>query len=214
MPALSSSALFLFQDAAGSANDVHLIMIFTGVIAGCILLVLLSVLIGAAVAASKVSKLKSEALGRAQPLIAKGQELLGHTSQIVADLKPKIASISSDLQPKIASISSDVQHISSVARSKVDQVSTTVSQITETVQDTNSKTRGQISRVNGIVSEALASTHEVSRNVQEGIKAPIRQLAGIISGLRVGLETLAERSPFLKSKQVPPANPPVVGPKL
>ena len=200
MSALSLPALFLFQDASGSSSDLHSIMIATWVIAACIVLVILAVLVGAAVAYTKVSKLSKDAQAKAQPLIVKGQELLGHTNQIVADLKPKIASITADLQPKIASITSDVQHISGVVRSKSDQVASTVSQITETVQDTNTKTRSQISRVNGIVSEALTTTHEVSRNVQDGIKAPIRQLAGIIAGLRVGLETLADRSPVLKSK--------------
>ena len=135
--------------------------------------------------------------------IAKGQELLGHTNQIVADLKPKIAAISTDLQPKIASISSDVQHISGVARAKTDQVAATVSQINETVQETNTKTREQVTRVRGMVSEALDTTHEVQRTVQNGIKSPIRQLAGVIAGLRVGLETLADRSPFLKQKPGP-----------
>lgn len=210
MTASSSLAMFLFQDNV-SNNDLHLIMIFTGVIAVCVALVLLGAIIGGAVVASKISKLSKEAQSKAQPLIAKGQELLGHTNQIVADLKPKIASISSDLQPKIASISSDVQHLSSLARSKGDQVAATVSQINETVQQTNSATRAQVTRVNGLVSEALTTTQEVSRSVQDGIKAPIRQVAGILAGLKVGLETLAERSPFLKSKT--PASGPVAVPR-
>ena len=203
MPHLLSPAMFLFQDTAGSSQDLHLIMIFTGVIAGCIALVLLGTAIGAIVVSSKLSKISKEAQAKAQPLISKGQELLGHTNQIVADLKPKIAAISSDLQPKLAVISSDVQHISGVARAKTDQVAATVSQLSETVQDTNVKTREQVTRVRGMVSEALDATHDVQRTVQSGIKAPIRQLAGIIAGLRVGLETLADRSPFIKQKTGP-----------
>lgn len=213
---LSSPAFLLFQDAvASTASDVHLIAIFTGVIAICIVLVILVVAVGALVAYSKISKLSrdvsrlsKEAQAKAQPLITKGQQIAGHVNDIVGDLKPKIASISSDLQPKIASISSDAQHISSIVRSKVDEVGQTftkvnhtVQEVNGTVQDVNSKTKDQVERVNGMVSEALTTTQQVSKQIQHGIRVPVEKIASWVTAAKIGIENLADKLPFLPSMQ-------------
>jgi hypothetical protein len=42
------------------------------------------------------------------------------------------------------------------------------------------------------------ATEEISSTVQQGIKAPIRQIAGVVAGLKAGMETLIARSPFGK----------------
>jgi hypothetical protein len=42
----------------------------------------------------------------------------------------------------------------------------------------------------------VTATAEISGAVQEGIKVPVRQMVGVLAGLRAGLETLIERSPF------------------
>jgi hypothetical protein len=47
-----------------------------------------------------------------------------------------------------------------------------------------------------MVSEVLNTAHGVSRTVQEGVRKPVQQIAGIVAGLRAGLETLVQRSPF------------------
>jgi uncharacterized protein (DUF433 family) len=37
--------------------------------------------------------------------------------------------------------------------------------------------------------------------VQQGIRVPVREIAAIIAGVKVAVETLIERSPFGKRKQ-------------
>ncbi len=231
----SSSALFLFQDAAAAtASDVHLIAIFTGIIAICILLVIFAVVVGGLVAYAKVSKLSKDAsrLGRqaqarAQPLIQKGQEIAGHVNEIVLDLKPKIAHISADLQPKIASISADAQHISAVVRGKVDEagqtftrVNETVQEVNGTVQDVNLKTKGQVERVNGLVSEALTTTQHVSKQIQHGIRVPVEKIASWVTAAKNSVENLAEKLPFVHTSSPtstvgnpPTGNRPASGPR-
>ena len=169
-------------------------------------------------------------LAQATPLIAKSKEIVGHVNEIVADLKPKIAAVSSDLQPKIAavtsdlqpkiaSVSSDVQHISSVVRSKVDEagltftkvnqkvgetvekVSETVQEYNQTAQDVNVKAKGQVERVNGMVSEALTTTQQVSKQIQHGIKVPIEKIASWVTAAKIGIENLSDKIPFLNSNQ-------------
>jgi uncharacterized protein YoxC len=104
-----------------------------------------------------------------------------------------------DLSPKIHTVSTNVEQISYTVRAKVGELGATVSQLNETVQEINGRTRAQVSRVDGIVTNALVATEEISHTVQQGIKAPVRQIAGVIAGLKAGLETLIARSPFGKS---------------
>ena len=72
----------------------------------------------------------------------------------------------------------------------------------------------QVTRVDGIVSDALEATAEISQTLQQGIKGPVRQIAGVIAGFRAGLETLIQRSPFNRSaaprepQRYPPAGSP------
>lgn len=200
----TSSALLLFQDAAGTASDLHWIAIFTGVIAVCILIVLLVAALGGMVAYFKITKLSHDAQKRAQPLLAKGQQIAGTVNDILGDLKPRIATISADLQPKIASVSADVQHISSLVRSKMDEagstfthVNQTVHSFTETAQDVNKKTRGQVDRVNVMVSDALTTTQQVSLQIQHGIRVPIEKIASWVTAAKIGVENLAEKLPFI-----------------
>lgn len=202
MPALTALAMF-FQDTGAMASDVHLLMIAEWIIAIFCIFLCLCVLVGAIVALVMISKIKKQVAAaartvevRAQPFITKGQEIMGHTNQILADLKPKIAKVTSDLEPKIASVSSDVAHISSVVRSTVDELGQTVSQVNSTMQDVNAKSKAQVARVNTMVSDALTTTEHVSRSIQHGIRVPIQKIAGWVAAVKAGAETLAERMPW------------------
>src|SRR5579875_1523255 len=207
MGALHLPAMFLFQDAVSMANDVHWIMI-------CELV--LPIVYSKVNSLIKLADAKAQPLlAQATPLVAKGKEIAGHVNDIVADLKPKIASVTSDLepkikavtsdlQPKIASVTSDVQHISSVVRSKVDEagltftkVNQTVAGFTETAKDANVKAKDQVQRVNGMVSEALTTTQQVSKQIQHGIKVPVEKIASWVTAAKIGIENLAEKVPFL-----------------
>lgn len=222
MGALHLPAMILFQDAASMASDVHIIMICEAVLTAIVVVLLLAVLVAGLVIYSKINKLmktvdaKSQPLlAQATPLIAKGKEIAGNVNDIVADLKPKIAAVTADLQPKIAavtadlqpkiaSVTSDVQHISSVVRSKVDELGGTVSKANQTAlgymdtaQDVNQKAKGQVARVNEMVSDALTTTQHVSKQIQHGIRVPVEKVASWITAAKLGIENLAEKVPFL-----------------
>src|SRR5579875_302283 len=211
MGALHLPAMFLFQDAVSMANDVHWIMI-------CELV--LPIVYSKVNSLIKLADAKAQPLlAQATPLVAKGKEIAGHVNDIVADLKPKIASVTSDLepkikavtsdlQPKIASVTSDVQHISSVVRSKVDEagltftkVNQTVAGFTETAKDANVKAKDQVQRVNGMVSKALTTTQQVSKQIQHGIKVPVEKIASWVTAAKIGIENLAGKIPFINQNQ-------------
>lgn len=181
MPALSGTALFSFQNGELSRHDIHLGMIFLGIIA-----VSLMFAAGAAMlAAGFIAKLLHRVDGIANIVEQRTGPILDRTNELLRDLGPKIHTVGTN-----------VEQISYTVRSKVDELGETVSQLNQTVQEINGRTRVQVSRVDGIVTDALVATEEISHTVQQGIKAPVRQIAGVVAGLKAGLETLVARSPF------------------
>jgi methyl-accepting chemotaxis protein len=175
--ALSAVMVFL-QDAGG---EQHKIVNYSFIIALALSLQAAGVLVAAVFAMKmfvKVQKLADSFEEKTAPVIANATELIA------------------DLTPKIKNITTNIEDMSYTAKVKVDELSSTIDQLNRTVQDVNERSRVQVSRVDGIVSDVLATTYEVSRAVQEGIKGPVRQMAGVVAGLKAGLDTLIARSPF------------------
>ncbi len=153
--------------------------VFVGVIAVCVLGITLG-LVGALIAVMrlkvKVTKQVNEAIGRARPVIAEAR----------SKVEPLIASateMADDLKPKVKSISNDLAELSHMVRAQATDLDSTLSDVT-------SKARSQVARVNGMVSSTLDTTTEVVTNLERGIRAPFREISGILAGVKAGLDTL------------------------
>jgi methyl-accepting chemotaxis protein len=183
MITLNILALVFFQDAGSSAHDVHLMRLYVAFIAAALMLQALGILLVAVYAAKFLAVLHSISRNveeKALPMIVR-------TSDLVRDLSPRITAISTN-----------VEQVSYTVRAKVDELGETVSQLNKTVAEANSRTRVQVSRVDDMVSEALDTTEDISRTVQQGIRVPVREISAIIAGIKVAVETLIDRSPFGK----------------
>ena len=195
---LSAAAMVVFfQDAVSAEqHDIHLLTIFVGIAA----LGLVVQSIALAVAASFGAK-----------LLKKVDDIADQVDKKISPILHKTTGIIDDITPKVRTISENVEQVSYTVRAKADEIADTITEINKTVQqvnvtvqDANLRTRGQVARVDAMVTDALNTTHEVSNSIQEGIRKPIRKVAGIIEGLKAGLETLAAKSPFAKR---PPQSP-------
>jgi methyl-accepting chemotaxis protein len=183
MITLNSLATAFFQDAASSVYDVHQARIYIGLIALALIIQAVGILMVAIYAAMFLHVLRSISRNveeKALPMIVR-------TSDLVRDLAPKINAISTN-----------VEQTSYTVRAKVDELGETVSELNRTVAEANSRTRVHVARVDGMISEALDTTEDVSRTVQQGIRVPVREIAAIIAGIKVAVETLIARSPFGK----------------
>jgi methyl-accepting chemotaxis protein len=182
MAALSVVAMF-FQDnaVATQTNDVHWIKWFVFIAAVGLVLQGIGVLFAAIYAAK---------------LIKKVDDIVDHVDKKTTPILTKATALIEDITPKVHDITTNVQQVSFTVRDKVGDLAVTVDELNTTVQEINARARMQVMRVDGMVTEALDTTQEVSRTVQENVKKPIRQMAGIIAGLKTGLETLIARSPF------------------
>jgi len=191
----SANALMMFvwqQYDPEAHHDVHLIMYALVAMAIVMCLLMLGLLVAGIFGFVQIKKLigvLEETRAKIEPVFEKGVEFFD------------------DVSPKVRSITTNVDQMCYTAREKADEVAETVSQVNRTVADINNRTRVQVARVDGMVTEALVTTQEISQTVQRSVRGPVQQIAGIVAGLKTGLETLIARSPFaapLRKKQPGP----------
>ncbi len=184
----SSLAVFQAQDSINSGNS-KLLMIFIGIAA----LALLGQAVVVILVGIGLMKAQKEVMTHFIELKAKAMPLLSSSHALVTDITPQVK----DISHKVNTITAHVERLSAFAEQKAHEFSPTLSaanetvfHATETVAEANRRTRAQVSRVDGMVTSALNATARFGVAIEKGITVPGREVAGIVSGLKVGLETL------------------------
>ncbi|WP_158943006.1 hypothetical protein [Granulicella sp. S190] len=166
------SGMWLEDPGSLSSGNSKLLMVFVGMVAVA-LVVQACALIAMAVGAAKARK---RGLEIAEELRLKVMPIIDGTHGLIQDSAPKI---------KI--ITENFVETSHVVRAKAQDFDSTVS-------DLNFKTRAQVARVDGIVTSVLNTTADISETVQRGIKVPLREVSGLLNGLKAGLDVLVGRA--------------------
>jgi len=160
-----------------------LLIVFVGIIAVCVLLITLG-LVGAAIAALRV---KSIAEKKINEQLRKVQPMISAARAQVDPLVANVTELARELTPKVRSITSDVAELSHMVRAQATDLDSTLSEV-------QSKARSQVDRVNGMVSSTLDTTTDVVSSLERGIRAPFREVSGLVAGLKAGLDVLTSRS--------------------
>jgi methyl-accepting chemotaxis protein len=172
------SGMWLQDSDSLSSGNSRLLMIFVG-LAALALLVQAVALVIMAIAAAKARKdglkLVEEFRANVMPLVTSTQELIRDSS------------------PKVKVITENIVEASHIIRSKAREFDVTAS-------DLNSKTRAQAARVDGMVTSVLDTTAEIKDSIQRGIKIPVREVTGLVNGLKAGLDVLVGRTKGLGSE--------------
>ena len=92
-------------------------------------------------------------------------------------------SMMQELRPKIETAVSNVSESTTMMRAQLQRVDATLSNVID-------RTRLQVIRADDLVSRSLDRVEETTEMVHKTVISPIRQLAGVIHGITVGLEYL------------------------
>ena len=93
-----------------------------------------------------------------------------------------------DLTPKVKTITENLTVTSATLRSKTEQIGVVVGDVTE-------RAHVQASRVDGIVKGTLDQLTIAVQAIEHGIAAPVRQVNGILNGLRAGVDVMRSKAP-------------------
>jgi hypothetical protein len=166
------SGMWMQDPGSLSSGNSRWLMFFVGMVAIAMVVQAIAVIV-LAVGAAKASK---KGLEIAEELRTKISPLIDTTHGVIQDSAPKVKIITENLV-----------ETSHVVRSKAAEFDVTASEL-------NMKTRAQAARVDGIVTSALNTTTDVAETIQRGIKIPLREVSGIINGVKAGLDVLVGRA--------------------
>ena len=212
--ALGAMTLGWMQAQTVSEGNSALLMIFVGLVA-LSMLVVAGVVVAVALGAKKA---QNELMGHVREIKGKLLPLIDKSHGLVTDLTPEIKKITTqvhEISAKANEITGKVNDITAIVKTKVEEVSPTVTQANksfqdalgkakttfdnanETVGDVNQKTRSQVDRVNSMVAEALDATTRMGRAIENGITAPGRELAGMVAGAKATADSLLKHTSVL-----------------
>jgi methyl-accepting chemotaxis protein len=92
-----------------------------------------------------------------------------------------------DLTPKIRTMAENISAVSTTLRNKTDEVGGLVGDVTGRAQ-------AQATRVDGMVRGTLDQLNVAVHAIEHGVSVPLRQVNGILNGLRAGVEVLRKKS--------------------
>jgi hypothetical protein len=150
-----------------------LLVVFIAVAAVSILLqacFTVATFVGARKAQKKIMTLADDIRLHALPVIMSSREL-------IQDVSPKLKTITENLTATTATL-----------RTKADQIGGLVGDVTVRAQ-------AQASRVDGIVKGTLDQLTYAVQAIEHGIAAPVRQVNGVLNGLRAGVDVLRNKTP-------------------
>jgi hypothetical protein len=91
-----------------------------------------------------------------------------------------------DISPKVKVATSNLVEASSILRSQAEHINKTVSEVTDLAQ-------AQISRIDEMATAILDGITQATAAVQHGIASPLKQVTGVLHGLRAGLDVLRKK---------------------
>jgi methyl-accepting chemotaxis protein len=93
-----------------------------------------------------------------------------------------------DVTPKLKRITENLTATTATLRSKAEQVGGLVGNVTERAQV-------QASRVDGMVKGTLDQLTHAVQAIEHGVAMPVRQVNGILNGLRAGMDVMRKKTP-------------------
>src|SRR5580698_4975873 len=150
------------QDSGSlSSGNSRLLMFFVGMVAIAMsaqAVALIVMAIGAAKTRKRGMEIAEELRLKVLPVIDGAQEMIRDTT------------------PKIKVITENLVETSYVVRAKAQEFDVTLA-------DANVRTRKQVARIDGMVTSALTAAGEIAATIQQSIRTPVREIAGLVNGM-------------------------------
>jgi hypothetical protein len=175
-------AMWLQDSDSISSGNSHLLMIFVGMVAAALVTQAIALIVMAVGAA----KARKHGLEMAEDLKMKLLPLIAEAHSMVRDTSPKLKVITENLV-----------ETSHVVRAKAVEFDATMS-------DANDRARMQIARVDGMVGKTLTTTSELMTTIENAVRVPVREFAGIVNGLKAGLDVLVGKAKHGFGTRQPP----------
>jgi methyl-accepting chemotaxis protein len=99
-----------------------------------------------------------------------------------------------DITPKLKTITDNLTAMSTTVRAKTEKVGGLVGDVTDRAQ-------AQASRVDNMVKGTLDHLTIAVQAIEHGVQRPVRQVSGILNGLRAGVDVLRRKEPSVPDSE-------------
>jgi predicted component of type VI protein secretion system len=151
--------------------NTRLFLVFTALLVVAVVLqtvILLAMALGARKAQQRMVAIAEDLQNKVTPIL--------DTTRIMVE----------DAAPKIKVVTSNAVAASYLLREQAEHLH-------DTVEEISVRARHQVARVDGMVSGAFDVLTKAAGSLQEGVMAPVRQVTGILNGIRAGLDVLRNK---------------------
>ena len=185
--------MWMQQGETVSTGNSVLLMVFIGIVALGSLIQMIAVIvmaIGAAKARKELLEIAAEVRAKSVPVIAKAEGMIAKGEVLIG----KASEIMQDAAPKVKAVTANLVDTSEVVKRKAHEFEVTLSNVNQTVNEVNARTRAQVERLDGMVGSTLKATSDLGSSIHHGIRTPVREVIGIVNGLRAGLDVLVGKA--------------------
>jgi hypothetical protein len=161
----------LGSDSISGVNT-RLLMIFVGIVAISMLsqaIIFLFMALGAKRTNDRVLMIAEELRAKAAPVIDSAQNLISETV------------------PKLKTMTDNFLETSEIARAKAQEFDITLT-------EANRRARGQMARVDGMVTTGLTATGALAEMVHQGIRRPVIEIVGLANAVKAGIDVLMSKT--------------------
>lgn len=152
----------------------QILEIFVAVVSAGVLIqaiIMLAAIIGASKAVKKVNELSDQVRDQVLPTVASSRRMI------------------EEISPKLKVITSNLLDVSTKVRHQATNADVALSEVVE-------KTRQQAERVDQMLTSTLDAVSSAATTVQATVGQPIRQVNGVLNGLRAGFDVFrGKRNP-------------------
>jgi len=146
--------------------------------------ILLAIFVGVTKAAKSIKSEIEEMRTAVMPVVASAREVIASTREIAEATRGMVTR----LTPKVEAAVSDLSEVAHSLRTQTEDVQASVEQVLERV-------RKQSGRVDTMFSNTLDAVDKASTFVASTVSKPVRQLAGLLAGLKAVVESLRASDP-------------------
>lgn len=117
------------------------------------------------------------------------------SAQLKQHLVPTLSAardVIEDVSPKVKIATSNLVEASNTLRSQAEHINKTVAEVAGMAQT-------QVSRVDEMATAVLDGLTQATAAVQHGISTPLKQVSGVLHGLRAGIDVLRKKSPSVSA---------------
>jgi len=129
--------------------------------------------IGQAAAMYALYRMTKATQEKVLPVVDAAAPLVGTTRRLVEENAPKVSQILTDASESVKLLHEQVNRLG------------------EVVKEVSDRARAQVARIDGAVDQTVEQVHHASEAVKHAVLGPVKQVDGILHGVRAAISVLA-----------------------